>query len=79
MWSLALAQHTAGVAQVGHLHGDAETVVVAAMVADEGQVRAGKSPQANEFALVVGKREELHAFDRRQHLASRHRNPLPTG
>jgi len=39
MWSLALSQDTAGIAKVSHLHGDAEAVVAASMMADEGQIR----------------------------------------
>ena len=35
--------------------------MVAAMMADEGQVRARQGSQANQFALIVGKRKELRA------------------
>jgi len=52
VWRLLLAQHPSRILEVAHLHGDAETIVVAAMLPDESQIRFGQRVQANQFTFV---------------------------
>jgi hypothetical protein len=72
--SLADAQRSAGMAQIHHLHGNAQAVGQTAMLTNEGEVRFRERGESNQLAFISGECEELGSFCGGQQLAAGHRS-----
>jgi len=72
---LTLREDPTGMAQVNHLNGQPEPVVIAAVLTNVREIRARQRCEPNQLALILREGEQLHSFSRRQQFASRHRVP----
>jgi hypothetical protein len=59
-------------AQVAELHSDTEAVVLAAVLADEGDVGTRERRKADQLGFFGWKRDQCRALIRREQLAARH-------
>ena len=66
---------TTGVAQIAELDGDAEPVVVTAVLPDERAIRTAQGVAANQLALIGGESQERLALGGIEHFAPWHECP----
>ena len=64
-------------AQVDHLNGQPEPVVIATVLTNVREVGPCQRREPYQLALILREGEQLHSFNRRQQFASRHRSPYP--
>ena len=69
------ADHSPRKAEISHLHGDAEPIVISSMLANESRVLPVQRVQANQLSSISAEGEPFQALYRRQQLAARHSMP----
>jgi len=62
VWIFVTRQHSSGIAEIAYQHGNAEAVVVPAMLPRKGQIRLRQRVQPNQLSLIRGEGEQFSSL-----------------